>query len=579
MRLRVHHPLFAGFVGVTGLLVALSVLIIGSRLRTELDALFRQDLERQLGLAQVILESSPDPDADSIARLITGRIGNRVTIIDTAGVVLAESFLSAARLPGVENHLMRPEVQAALGADTTAFAERTSATVGRPLLYGARMSELRGSPVVLRIAAPRADLDAAIDGIQRTVAMAGLLTLIASLAVAYWLSRAFTAPILALADRAGHLARGDFSRKVPHSRVAELAELGVAFNRLSDELQTRLSELSSERNEMQTVIDCMAEGVIAVTADARVLRVNRTARALLELGDVRPLAPVGSVVRNPELRVALERSVTRDAHSGEIDIGGRNILLASRSLDRGGAVTTMLDITELRRLEQVRRDFVANASHELKTPLTAIRGFAETLVDDDPPEELRRQFLGSIRANTLRLQRLVDDLLDLSRLEAGGWSAAREVVDMAEVAREAWTLTREAKGETRAFEQEGSAAVLGDREGLVQILRNLLENAVRHTEEDGLISVRVREMGDGRTASVEVIDDGEGIPARSLPRIFERFYRADSSRARDFGGTGLGLAIVKHLVSAMGGEVHAESELGRGTTIGFTIPLATVEER
>ncbi len=578
MRLRVHHPLFAGFVGVIGLLVVLIVLIIGSGLRTELDAIFQDDLERQLNLARVILERTPDPDADSIARLITERIGNRVTIIDTAGVVLAESFLEPALLPEVENHLQRPEVQAVLAGDTTAFAQRTSSTVGILLLYGARMAELDGERVILRIAAPRTDLDGAIDDVQRTVAATGILVLLLSLAVAYWLSRAFTAPIIGLVDRAGRLAQGDFAHRVPRSRVAELAELGVAFNRLSDELQARLSELSSERNEMQTVLDSMAEGVIAVTEDARVMRANRTARALLGLDEVPPFAPVGTVVRNPALRDALQRSVEEDAPSAEIELGGRSILLASRMLDRGGAVTTLLDITELRRLEQVRRDFVANASHEIKTPLTAIRGFAETLVEDDPPEDLRRQFAGSIRANTLRLQRLVDDLLDLSRLEAGGWSAARTPVEVDAVIREAWALTTEAKGESRDFELDGSARVVGDREGMVQILRNLLENAVRHTEADGRIQVSVRVLEAEGMASIEVTDDGEGIPARSLPRIFERFYRADSSRARDFGGTGLGLAIVKHLVSAMGGEVSASSELGRGTTIGFTIPMATSRE-
>jgi signal transduction histidine kinase len=242
-------------------------------------------------------------------------------------------------------------------------------------------------------------------------------------------------------------------------------------------------------------------------------------------------------------------------------------------------VTTLLDITELRRLEQVRRDFVANASHELKTPLTAIRGFAETLVEDEPPAALRRQFLLSIAANTLRLQRLVDDLLDLSRLEAGGWSAGRAVVDVADVVVDAWDLTVEAKQENRRFSLDGEASVLGDRDGLVQIFRNLLENAVRHTEDGGHIKVSVKATDEGHTTRLEVKDDGEGIPARALPRIFERFYRADSSRARDFGGTGLGLAIVKHLVSAMGGEVGATSSLGKGTTIWFTVPTANLQTK
>jgi signal transduction histidine kinase len=412
-----------------------------------------------------------------------------------------------------------------------------------------------------------------VDAVQRTVALTGLVTMLLALAAAYGFSRAFTRPLVALADRDGQLAQGDFTSKVPLSRVAELQDLAVAFNRLTDELQSRLTELGRERDEMQTLIDCMAEGVVALTEDARLLRTNRAARSMLGLGAVPAFAPIGSVVRNEALRNALERSVTQEAQSGEIEIAGRHVLIASRSLDLGGAVTTMLDITELRHLEQVRRDFVANASHELKTPLTSIRGFAETLVDDDPPEKLRKQFLESIRVNTLRLQRLVDDLLDLSRLESGGWSAAKQEVEVARVVVDVWDEVASRAPNPPRFSIDGDAVVLGDRAGLFQIFKNLLENAERHTESSGRIRVEIQPDEAAQVARISVIDDGEGIPLKALPRVFERFYRADSSRARDVGGTGLGLAIVKHLVGSMGGEIEASSVLGKGTTITFTVPL------
>jgi two-component system, OmpR family, phosphate regulon sensor histidine kinase PhoR len=351
----------------------------------------------------------------------------------------------------------------------------------------------------------------------------------------------------------------------------------VAFNLLSDELRARLGELAEERDEMQVLIDCMAEGVVALTDDGRLMRINRTARGLLRLPELTAHPPVGAVVRQRELREALEASLEVDAQSREIDFGGRHLLLASRTLDRGGAVTTFLDITELRRLEAIRRDFVANASHELKTPLTSIRGYAEALVEGDPPAEMRKRFLEAIRSNTLRLQHLVDDLLDLSRLESGGWTAGAQTVDVGALAAEAWDMVdEEREGGSRHFHIEGSAQAVADRQGLVQVFRNLIENAVRHTEADGHVHVAIG-PGPAGFVSIEVSDDGEGIPARSLPRIFERFYRADSSRARDAGGTGLGLAIVKHLVSAMGGEVSAESELGRGTTIRFTLPISATD--
>src|SRR5690606_19041178 len=285
--------------------------------------------------------------------------------------------------------------------------------------------------------------------------------------------------------------------------------------------------------------------------------------------------PLGAVVRNPELRAALEASLRGAvARSREIEIVDRHLLLSSGRLDRGGSVTTLLDITELRRLESVRRDFVANASHELKTPLTSIRGFAEALVEEEPPEEMRRRFVTAMLNNTVRLQRLVDDLLDLSRLESGGWAAGAEPVDVASVARDAWTWTGAGAVERRfALTVTGDATVIADPRGLLQIFRNLMENAVRHTRDGGHVGVAVR-PGPERFVTVEVTDDGEGIPGRALPRIFERFYRTDASRVRDVGGTGLGLAIVKHLVVAMGGEVTAESTLGKGTTIRFTLPAA-----
>jgi signal transduction histidine kinase len=444
------------------------------------------------------------------------------------------------------------------------------------MLYGARETTLAGRPAILRIAAPQTDIEATVRRIQGTIGVAGLLAMVVALLAAYALSLAYARPLVALADRARRLADGDFASVVPHARVAELEDLAVAFNRLTEELRGRLAELGAERDGMQALIDCMAEGVVALTEDGRMLRTNRTARALLGIPDGPGLAPVGSVIRHPELRDALKDSVRRPEQSREIVMNGRYILLASRALDRGGAVTTFLDITDLRRMERVRSDFVANASHELKTPLTSIRGYAEALADE-PPEEMRRQFLTSILNNTLRLQRLVDDLLDLSRLESGGWAANLESVLVAEVVEEAWELAGPRAEHRIDFTVRGQGAVLGDRQGLVQVFRNLFENAVRHTADGGHLKVEVTRPDDGMVMEIAVRDDGEGIPAQALPRIFERFYRADSARARHVGGTGLGLAIVKHLISAMDGEVWAESELGRGTTVRIQLPKADGE--
>jgi len=230
------------------------------------------------------------------------------------------------------------------------------------------------------------------------------------------------------------------------------------------------------------------------------------------------------------------------------------------------------DVSDIRRLERVRTDFVANASHELKTPLTALRGFAETLLDDDPPADVRRRFLDSVHSNAIRLQNLVDDLLDLSRLESGGWRPDLKPLLIGPLAQEAWEEVVQTRGRSVSFALVGEGIAQGDEGGLHHILRNLLDNALRHTPEDGRISVNITQVAE--TVTVSVSDTGSGISADALPRIFERFYRADPARSRKEGGTGLGLAIVSHMVTAMHGTVTATSEVGRGTTISFTLPRA-----
>ena len=404
------------------------------------------------------------------------------------------------------------------------------------------------------------------------VGLAGLLAVLVALAAAYMISIALTSPLVLLAKRARQFSEGDYSVRVPDAKVTELQDVADAFNALTTELQSRFTELGHEREETQTLIDCMAEGVIALSEDARVVRMNRSARALLELPDIPDLSPISSVIGDNKLRSIMEDSVIRPGNSDEVEVNGRHLLVSSRALDPGGTVTTLLDISEIRRLEQVRRDFVANASHELKTPLTSIRGYAETLLDDDLPENLTLEFLTSIRKNSLRLEHLVEGLLDLSKLESGGWTGRRESVDTKEVAEEAWQVVRDIKDKDGiAFDILGDFSVMGDREGLFHVFRNLLENSIRHTDSGGSINVSMALTQDSMV-EVVISDDGEGIPNESLPRIFERFYRADSARARDFGGTGLGLAIVRHLVSEMGGEVVAESQLGQGTAVRFTVP-------
>jgi signal transduction histidine kinase len=257
----------------------------------------------------------------------------------------------------------------------------------------------------------------------------------------------------------------------------------------------------------------------------------------------------------------------------EVELGGRVLLFASRPLPKGGAILVLHDVTTLKRLEAVRRDFVANVSHELRTPLTNISGYADTLLGDQTDDGTRRRFLEVISANAHRMQRLVDDLLDLARLESGRWALEPEDVGLNQMSRDAWSPLddRATQRDVRlVLESPDALQVHADTDALREILTNLFENSIRHTGRGGQVVVSARGL-DGGT-EILVRDTGSGIPADHLPRIFERFYRVDPGRSREEGGTGLGLSIVRHLVEAHGGNIRAESALGKGTTMRVFLP-------
>ena len=400
-----------------------------------------------------------------------------------------------------------------------------------------------------------------------------LLLLIVVAALARLGGRYIAAPIAELSEVTRALAAGDLAARPTLAGRGEIGDLGTAVHRLAEEFAARISALEAEDTLLVALIDSLNEGVIAVNAKRQVVRINASGRELLSVKDDAPF-PVDRLPRDRPLHVAIQDTLRGESTDmSELDIGGRLVSLTARPLAGGGAVIAFCDLTPVRRLETVRRDFVANVSHELKTPLTIIGGFAETLAVDDPPPARRKEFAEMIRSNAQRMQRLVDDLLDLSRIESGGWVPNPTATDVRAIASEITEQLRssaDSKGISFGIAvDEAASTVHADRTALRQILANLLENAVRHTE-GGPVSIRTKRDSGGVT--VEVADTGPGIPAEHLPRVFERFYRVDTGRARSSGGTGLGLAIVKHLVEAHGGHVRAESAVGRGTTIRVFFP-------
>jgi two-component system, OmpR family, phosphate regulon sensor histidine kinase PhoR len=551
------------------LLVTVLVLVVAAErwLRADLERDVQANLERQ---ASLLREALP-PDSLEWARFVErfGAAGGvRVSLIDRAGRVRADTDVPPADLPQVENHSSRPEVRAAL-AGGVGQAKRTSATVGSELMYVA----VTGGPGVIRVAMPLNQVDLVVERSQRSVLIAALLALLLGVVLAYLAGRSITRPLTETAAAARTIAAGGTPR-FPRSGIPDMDAMVAALRGMHEELEARFDQLRRKQAETGALVNAMVEGVISCDARGRVLTANPAARRLLGYGDDLPLPPLQLLFHDKAAREAVDATLSgKTVEDREVQLDERTCLLSARPLPEGGAVVVLHDLTELRRLEVVRRDFVANVSHELKTPLTSISGYAETLLADQAGDGVSRRFLETILANAKRMQRLVDDQLDLSRIESGTWRPAPKAVPAEAALRDAWTgLEVPARG-VPAFYVEvkpGAESLFIDPEALRQILSNLYDNARRYTSNEGRITAKAEPDENGYRLSVT--DTGSGIGTDHLPRIFERFYRADPSRSRAEGGTGLGLAIVKHLVEAHGGRVWAESDLSQGTTISAWFP-------
>ena len=506
---------------------------------------------------------------DSLADRSGRTLGRRVTLVRPDGTVIGDSEFDGEGLAGLQNHSMRPEVAAALSG-VPGTSRRPSPSTGNEELYVAVPVEGRG---VARVSLPTENLDAVIRAARLDVLTAALLALLGSLVIAFLFSRSVSRPVEELRDVARALADGDLTRRPTLAAPGEVGELAVALRELAEQLSARLRARQADETLLLQLTESLNEGVIAVDTSQRVVRINETARSLLGVRAPLPF-PVDQLPREVALRDALLAAFAGETTEGaEVVVGGRTLNVTARPLHEGGAVLALFDLTRVRRLEGVRRDFVANVSHELRTPLTIVGGFAETLAGEDVPFEARRDFAERILDNTRRMQRIVDDLLDLSRIESGGWVPQPIPIALADIARDVLAAARDAA--------DGKGLVLGtgiapdastvhaDATALRQVLGNLVDNAVRHTASGEIVLFSRR---DERGVLVGVRDTGIGIAPEHLPRIFERFYRVDPGRSREQGGTGLGLAIVRHLVEAHGGRVRAASELARGTEITALFP-------
>jgi two-component system phosphate regulon sensor histidine kinase PhoR len=527
---------------------------------------------------------------EELVRRMGAASGTRITIIGTGagGIAPGDVVADSDRLPeDMVNHADSPEFKEAL-AGRVGQAERLSATLGEEMVYVAVPLEIGGKvSAVVRTAMPLTAVEEALARLYRSIFVgAGIVALVAAL-LGWLVSRRIARPMREMREGAERFAAGDFSRKLRVPVTVEFAAVAQAMNRMAAELDDKLRTLTRERNEREAVLESMVEGVLAVDPDGRIIAMNTAAGRLLDVAarDVVGMS-IEEAVRNPELQRVVA-SVLTGEEPVETDltafVGGEDrFLQANGSLlqtedgEVAGAVVVVNDVTRLRRLEAVRSDFVANVSHELKTPVTSIKGFAETLADgamDDP--EAGRRFLRIIAGQADRLNSLIEDLLALSSLERGveGRDVALQearLADVLAVAVEVCAAKAVAKRIAVTVDCRDELFAEINPPLLEQAVVNLLDNAIKYSPEDTTVAVSAAQ--DEHETVITVVDEGVGISRQHLSRLFERFYRVDKARSRNMGGTGLGLSIVKHIAQIHGGRVSVESVVGRGSTFRIQLP-------
>lgn len=549
-----------------------------------------QALSRLMRLHPIPLTTPSPQTPEEIAALNTWVAANaasgvRITVIAADGRVLADS---QTEISTMETHDDRPEVVEAL-KNGEGRAMRQSASVHTQLLYYAVRQDLPGgAPVVLRLAVPMAGFTGPLWSFRRSLWLWSLLIYLLSGGIAMFMSRGYSGRVERLREFSRRVAEGDF-RPLPADGSGDTLEaLGASLNQTAARLDRTIRSLTEERNLSAAILGSMVEGVAVVNGAEHLVFANPGFAAILGL-DVPPVAGSSllEVVRQTELIEAVRRVLSGEPRvEAEIVTGTLRqryfaVTVASvRAGETTGAVIVLHDITELRSLERIRRDFVANVSHEFRTPLTAIQGFAETLLGgaiDDPQN--RGRFLAIILEHSRRLARLTEDLLRLSQMDAEQMELEIRAVSVSQFIESCYeTAQRRAaeKGLTLSLQVPAQLPdVAADNRRLQEVLQNLLENAIQYTLKGGKILLSAEMRND--EVVFTVADTGIGIPQADQPRIFERFYRVDVARSREAGGTGLGLSIAKHLVEAHGGCIWVESEVGVGSKFHFSIPVFDAE--
>jgi len=564
-----------------------AVLIYGFHFTT---SLYFQSLETDLKTRAILLGeqaksmvlSGNYADLDALCKRLGKSSATRFTAIASDGKVLGDSDRNPKTM---ENHSNRPEIQQALTGQT-GVDHRFSQTLRKEMMYVAMpLKDEHGCvPVVIRASLPMTVIKEQLQTMSLRIVTAALLIGLLAMVLCIFMVRYISSPLRNMSDAASRYANGDFSLRIPPQKTVELDRLATALNEMSERLNHTLITLNEQRNEQRAVLSSMTEGVLAVDKRGRIIHMNRAAGKILNVNRKeakhRQVREVVRYVSLQEFIKAVQESrepIEKDlilTGDQEIHLQIRGTVLKSEENEPIGALIIMWDVTHLRHLETVRSEFVANVSHELKTPITSIAGFVETLLSEDwNLSEKIRHFLNIIKQQTDRLDAIIDDLLTLSRLEQKNEKVIKEPEHLNRVLKNAVRLCElQAKQKSIRIQLDcPSKIVLNINAPLIeQVFVNLIINAVKYSDPAKTVRVTVKQEKD--EVIIYVKDEGYGIEKQHLDRLFERFYRVDTARSRKLGGTGLGLSIAKHIVQAHGGSIQVESKIGFGSTFKITLP-------
>jgi len=543
---------------------------------------YQAHFESEIQLVKLIFEdtNSGETDYDQFVSKIKDTVDVRVTLIDMNGIVLADT----EELPeNMDNHLHREEVKNAIRMEKTATSVRYSNTLNTEYMYAATPVNRGEDTYILRISKPIEVLQGMSSKIEASVLTATLFGFVLAMTMAIFLTNRFTKPIYELTDAAEEIAKGKYGKKIYSNDRDQIGDLTRSFNQMSYNLGVKVNEITQRNVELEAILNSMINGIIAIDADRNILMINPISYEILNLpeGYIAENEPIYKVIRNEEIIELVEESIKSGKSQIEelsyvhldkmLRIYVNPILTNSKEII--GSIVVIQDITVIRKLEQMRSDFVSNVSHELKTPLTSIKGFVDTLKNgaiNDPETAIR--FLDIIDMESERLYRLINDILILSEIERMDEEIDQDLVVMNEIIDEVidmLSLKASEKGLDLIKEMDNLLAINGNRDRIKQLIINLVDNGIKYTEK-GFVKILLSE--ENNYVKIQVIDTGIGIPDSHLERLFERFYRVDKGRSRNQGGTGLGLSIVKHIALLYKGKIDVHSKIGKGTEFDIYFP-------